>query len=124
MKKILELMKKKMKELELDYHFQENRSGEITYPYFVGELIPVDNLLEDGMREYSFILSGFDRAESYAGLFDGAEKVESIFPANGYVELYKNQCIAIWGSEPEVIPTGNEELKKIEQKLMIKTWKG
>lgn len=124
MKKILNLIKEKMKEIGLDYHFQENRNSKIIYPYFVGELVPIEGQAEDGMQEYSFILSGFDRTESYMRLFECAGKVEQEFPMTGYAILNGNQCIAIWANKPKVIQTGNAELKKIEQNLMVKTWKG
>ena len=85
MKTALRFINAEMKKAGIDYHFQKNRKPKATYPYFVGELVPADPVTEDGRKEFTLILDGFNRESpqtegTLLELFAEAEKIEEHFP--------------------------------------------
>lgn len=130
MKKILNVIKTEMKSAGIDYHFQENKKSPPSYPYFVGELIPVVTGSEDGMKEYTIILNGFNRKTANNSgdlleLLDAADVIETHFPVvGGFRTVINNQAIVIHFANFQPIDSGDEQLNKIEITLQIKTWKG
>jgi len=130
MKKILKLIADEMKSAGIDYHFQVNKKSPPTYPYHVGELLPVDSGTEDGKQEYTLVLDGFNRKSKtsdgtlYELLVD-AEKIEERFPkVGGYTTLLGNQAIAIYYLSCQPVDSGDEQLQKVQTLLQIKSWKG
>lgn len=130
MKTILKFIKAEMKKAGIDYHFQVNRSRKIVYPYFVGELIPVTPLEEDGMKEFTFVLEGFTReTETSNGtlleLLEAGEKVEEHFPqVGGLTAVLGNQAVAVFFNSVQPVESGDEQLKRIQINLDVKSWKG
>ena len=85
MKTILKFINSEMKKAGIDYHFQVNRSRKTAYPYFVGELIPVTSLEEDGIKEFALVLEGFTRqtVSSKGTLLELIEEGEKIDEHSG-----------------------------------------
>ncbi len=130
MKKILNIINTEMKSAGIDYHFQKNKKSPPTYPYFVGELIPVVTGSEDGMKEFTLILDGFTRKTAQSSgdlleLLDAADVIEAHFPVvGGFSTVVNNQAIVIHFVGCQPVESGDEQLNKIEITLQIKSWKG
>lgn len=130
MKSVLKLIASEMKKTGVDYHFMKNKKKKITYPYFVGELLPIDPTTEDGEKEFTLVLDGFNReSETTDGtlfeLLEEAEKIEEHFPSvEGLTALVKNQVIAVYFLNCQSVESGDEQLEKVQVNLSIKTWKG
>ncbi|MFA9375592.1 MAG: hypothetical protein ACERKZ_02445 [Lachnotalea sp.] len=124
MKKVLKLIKNEMAAIPVDYHFMKNKKSKPTYPYYVGELLPVEPVNEDGCKEYTFVLTGFNRG-SILDLLESAETIEEHFPSvEGISIVDGNEVIVVYSNTTQVIDSGAEELQKVQINLTIKTWKG
>ena len=104
----------------INYEFWEWTSP-VTYPYFVGEYSESEPVNEDGMQESEVILNGFTR-EAYLELETAKSKIETLF-SNMATILPNGNGLAIFYAGSFVVPTGDEELKKIEIHLRINEWK-
>ena len=104
----------------INYEFWEFTSAPV-YPYFVGEYSEVEPKNEDGMQETEFTLSGFHRGE-WLELEKAKAKIETLFSNNVHI-LPNGNGLAIYYMNSMVVPTNDEELKKIEIHLRIKEWK-
>jgi len=130
MKQVLKLIASEMKKADIDYHFMKNKKKKITYPYFVGELLPTEPATEDGKKEFTLVLDGFNRkSETTEGtlfeLLEEAEKIEDHFPQiEGLTAIVKNQAIVVYFSSCQSIDSGDEQLERVQVNLSIKTWKG
>ena len=86
-------------------------------PQFIGEISEVPALDEDGMSEYSFILTGYALKNNIDYLFNVAELLKKQYKPsktiNGVVIIYDNFI---------QIDTNNDELKQIQINLKIKKW--
>jgi hypothetical protein len=121
-KEVLNIIAGAMKELGINYSFMEWK-GKPVYPYFVGEYQEVEPYNEDGMQETAFILSGFSR-ETWLQLEEEKEKIKNHFnKVSGKTVIADNgAAVAVFYSNSLVVPTGDEELKKIQINLTIKEW--
>lgn len=130
MKTVLGFINSEMERAGIEYHLLENRKPEVTYPYFVGELIPADPAAEDGMQEFTLILDGFNRKSSRTEgtileLLEEAEKIEEHFPpVEGRTAALGNQAVAVFYCGCQMGETGDEQLQKVQINLTVKTWKG
>lgn len=104
----------------INYEFFEWTS-DIVYPYFVGEYSEVDFDSESGYKECDFTLNGFSR-DSWKTLEDARETIERIF-SDCTTVLENDSGINISYNGSLIIPTGDDELKRIQIRLKIKEWK-
>lgn len=130
MKKMLKFIADGMKEAKVDYHLTKNKKKRVTYPYFVGDLLPVDPVTEDGMKEFTLVLDGFNRETATTEgtlieLLEEAEKIEEEFPlVGGKTAVVGNEAIAVFYGNCAPVDSGDEQLQKVQVTLTIKTWKG
>lgn len=119
----LGIVSEAMNELGINYEFGEWASS-IVYPYFVGEYQEVPILSEDGMQESQFILNGFSRG-SWLELEEAKEKIENHFNkvTGKLVTTDGKSTVAIFYENGLIVPTGDEQLKRIQINLKIKEWK-
>lgn len=103
----------------INYELEE-WTGETIYPYFVGEYQESPTTQENGMQESLFILNGFMRGKRLA-LEQAKAIIERI--ANTRAILPSGNGIAISYETSAMIPTYDEELKRIQINLNIKEWK-
>lgn len=104
----------------INYEFME-WTGDIVYPYFVGEYSEPEPLTEDGKVESAFILTGFTRGK-WIELESCKNQIEKLFNDNIAI-LDNNSGVAISYSGAFPVPTGDSELKKIQINLRIQEWK-
>ena len=116
---VLVAVKEGMESIGLNYAFVRWEEDP-TDPYFTGEYQERESMTEDGLQECDFILNGYTRG-SWADMEAAKEKIEKYF--NRTVMADNGSAVAIFYANSLVIPTGDEELKRIEIHLNIKEWK-
>lgn len=125
MEEVLGFINKALEDAGVPYEFLEWTQG-VTYPYFVGEYSEFEPDNESGEEDKSFILTGFYRGNNARYELEKMRaKIEATFPAIGgkVVALDSGSVVAIFYGNSSYIPTGEEELYKIQINLSIKLWK-
>lgn len=123
-KNLLKVVSDGMTELGLEYEFGEYTKKRITYPYFVGEYTEQEPMTEDGLQETTFLLTGFSR-DKWLTLENAKEKIENYFNKvyGKTVMIDDGSAVAVFYGNALIVPTGDEELKKIQINLQCKEWK-
>ena len=119
-KEVLKFISDKLTKSKINYSFGEWTS-DIVYPYFVGEYVDFGAANEDGLYESDFTLIGFSR-DAWLTLEKARETIEKLF-ADCTTILKNGSGVDISYSGCRIIPTGDDELKRIEINLKIKEWK-
>lgn len=121
---LLGIVASSMESLGLEYAFATYKGHPIRYPYFVGEYTETPSTTEDGMQETSFILNGFHRG-SWLELEDAREKIEQHFSrVSGHTVIADDgSAVAVFYEGSLVVPTGDEEFKRLQINLKSKEWK-
>ena len=120
---LLNFIQQELNNAGIPYEF-ERWTDAVSYPYFVGETSPVEPMNEDGMEETTFILTGWNRSDLYP-LYLISEKIRNIFPPVGgkTAILESGSGIAVFFADAFPIDSGEEDLRKIQINLTVKTWK-
>lgn len=123
-KNLLKVVSDGMTELGLEYEFGEYTKEPIVYPYFVGEYTETEPMTEDGLQETTFMLSGFSRG-TWLTLENAKAKIENYFNKvyGKTVMVGDGSAVAVFCGNSLIVPTGDEELKKIQINLQCKEWK-
>ena len=123
-KNLLKVASDGMTELGLEYEFGEYTKEPIVYPYFVGEYTETEPMTEDGLQETTFMLSGFSRG-TWLTLENAKAKIENYFNKvyGKTVMVDDGSAVAVFYGNSLIVPTGDEELKKIQINLQCKEWK-
>lgn len=123
-KNLLKVVSDGMTELGLEYEFGEYTKEPIVYPYFVGEYTETEPMTEDGLQETTFMLSGFSRG-TWLTLENAKAKIENYFNKvyGKTVMVDDGSAVAAFYGNSLIVPTGDEELKKIQINLQCKEWK-
>ena len=113
-----------MKSLGIEYAFERYKKDPVVYPYFVGEYTETETFTEDGLQEYTFLLTGFSR-DSWDTLETAKEKIRDYFDkVSGNTVIAENgSAVAIFYANSLIVPTGDAELKSIQINLSVKEWK-
>lgn len=118
----LKFIADKLKEIGVPYCFEE-WTKKITYPYFVGEYTESEPLNEDGESESTFILTGTTNG-SWISLEKAKDNIRRLFTDTGITKILPdNIAIAVMYSGAMPVPTGTDELKRIQINLKIKEWR-
>lgn len=122
-KRILKIVSNAMSSLGIEYAFATYRKHPIVYPYFVGEFSDVEGYTESGLREGTFILTGFTRDE-WMTLENAKESIENYFnKVSGKIVMADDgSAVAIFYANSMVVPTGDPELKRIQINLHTNEW--
>nr|DAH31962.1 MAG TPA: hypothetical protein [Caudoviricetes sp.] len=123
-KNLLKVVSDGMTELGLEYEFGEYTKEPIVYPYFVGEYTETEPTTEDGLQETTFMLYGFCR-DKWLTLENAKAKIENYFNKvyGKTVMVDDGSAVAVFYGNSLIVPTGDEELKKIQINLQCKEWK-
>lgn len=119
----LEIIKAGLISLGVNYELAAWTQAPV-YPYFVGEYQETEPVTEDGLRESTFILTGFTR-DSWLELEEAKEAIENYFDAiSGRTTITESgSAVVVSYANGLIVPTGDAELKKIQINLSIKEWK-
>lgn len=117
------MINRAMNEMNLNYAYMEWNAVP-DYPYFVGEYSEFEPLMEDGMQDKAFILTGFTRG-TWSELDAAKEKIERYFNTiNGKTAIDADgTAVAVFYSTAFPIRMESGELKKIQIELKVKEWK-
>jgi len=119
----LGFINQQMKVISAPYQFGE-WTGDVTYPYSVGEITEEPITTEDGAEQSTLLLTVFHRGK-YKDLEDFKAKVKKHFhPIYGLRGETDGGSIAVFFDGAFYIPTGEAELKEMQINLKIKEWKG
>lgn len=97
------------------------------YPYFVGEIFREGGSDESGETEYRFLLTGFYHGDNEMQLYEAADRILDLFPADtGRLIQCRGGGMLIASADILTeLPTDTDtELTKIQITLDIKRWKG
>lgn len=123
MDEVLAVVNKQLESLGLNYEFGRMSESPPKYPYWVGEYSEPEGLTEDGKDEPTVILTGFSR-----GKHIDLEKQKSIikdhFRHGVSVITDTGSAVVIFYGGSLPIPLEDDDLKKCQVNLSIKTWKG
>ena len=117
----LKFINEQMDILAVPYELGE-WSGDVTYPYFIGEPSEAPTTNEDGYVETTLILTGTHRGK-YIVLEEIKEKIRRHFdPDYGLRSSTDSGSIVVFFDGSFPVPTGEAELKRIQVNLLIKEW--
>ncbi len=124
MNEILKFTNNQITALGLNYALEEWEKDEIPPVYWIGEAVEINNHLEDGRGECSFILTGFTHG-TWAALYADAAKIEHLFsPIHGLRGNTADGSIAVFYENSTPVPTGEADIKRLQINLKILVWKG
>lgn len=123
-KQVLKFVSDGMEAIGLEYDFETFKKKPIVYPYFVGQYTEQEPTREDGLQESTFMLTGFHRGE-WLVLEDAKEKIEKYFNKVGGRRIITDNgsAVVIFYAGALVVPTGDDDLKRIQINLHVKEWK-
>ena len=110
MKSVLKVINNEMQKLNIPYTF-DAWDKEIELPQFIGEISEVPTLNEDGLSEYSFILTGYAVKIEVTNQLKQQYKPSKI--VNGIAIMYENTI---------PIDTDTDDLKRTQTTLKVKKW--
>lgn len=125
MEEVLNFMNTELDAIGIPYEFLE-WTQTVSYPYFVGEYSEFEPTLENNEEEKTFILTGFCRGNgSRMKLERMRALIEKHFdPVNGRIAtLDSGSVVAVFYGNSIYVPTGEDELYKIQINLSLKLWK-
>ena len=120
----LKFINEQMGVIAVPYEFGQ-WSSEITYPYTVGELTEEPTITEDGRESSTMLLTVFHRGK-YIDMETIKEKIKSHFsPVYGLRGTTESGAtVTVYYDNAFYIPTGEDDLKKMQINLKIYVWKG
>ena len=124
--KPLEIVSNVMETLDIEYGFgvySGNATGQIVYPYFVGEYTESEALNEDGLQTATIMLTGFHRG-TWEELETAKAKIENYFNkvSGKTVMADDGSAIIIFYDSALVIPKEDARLKSIQINLSVQEW--
>ena len=121
---VLGVIQKELNTIAIPYEFMRWKSKTIPNRYWVGEYMETSTFTEDGYEEITLILTGTTK-ELWEVLMQDRVKIKNHFPnINGLRISTDNGSVVIYYENSFPVPTGDENLKRIQVNLRIKTWKG
>ena len=111
---ILILIKNEMEKLNIPYTF-DTWDSDIELPQFIGEISETPTVDEDGLSEYTFILTGY--ATNYSYLFGVAEQLKIKYKNSAIVD-----GVVIKYDNATTVDNGTDDLKQIQINFNIKKW--
>ena len=103
----------------INYQF-DTWNGDLVFPFWVGEYQEVYYIYEQGYHEYSFTLTGTTKG-TYAELEADRQKIEKLF--SNHVSNIEGKGIAIFYDNTLMIPSVDEQIKRMEIELTVKEWR-
>lgn len=118
----LKFIADKISSAGIPYCFEE-WTKDIQYPYFVGSYTETEPLNEDGESDSTFLLTGTTRG-SWLSLEKTKSDIKNIFSEDGLTAILEDETgIAVFYTSSMPIPTGVDELKRIQINLKVKEWR-
>lgn len=93
----------------------------LLFPYWVGEYQEVNYSHEQGYHEYSFVLTGTTKG-TWKQLEEDREKIRNLFTHHATL-IEEGHSIAIFYINSLMIPSEDEQIKRMQINLTIKEWR-
>lgn len=111
-----------MESLSIPYEFMQ-WTKDLSFPYFIGEYTEVEPLDESGKEQGTLMLTGTTN-KNYLSLESIKEKLKEYFPYDGRTAILDNGSgIAVSFSTAFPVPTGEQEMFRIQINLNIQEWR-
>lgn len=124
MNDVLAVVNEQLESLGLNYEYGTMTASPPTYPYWVGEYSSEpEGLTEDGKEEPTVILTGFSRGKNI-DLENQKTLIKDHFRHGVSVITESGSAVVIYYGGSLPIPLEDNDLKKCQVNLSIKTWKG
>lgn len=93
----------------------------VQYPYWIGEYSETTPMDEEGLEESTFILTGTSKG-NWLELEQTKELIKSTFPQiSGHLATLEDSSgVAIFYSDAFPVPTGDDNLKRMQINLTVK----
>lgn len=119
---VLGIISNELNSIGVPYEFMR-WTGEVQYPYFIGEYSEVPTVTEDGYKETTILLTGTTKG-SWLELEQFRSKIEKHFhPICGLRCSTDDGVVAIHYDNSIPVPTGDADLKRIQINLQVKEWR-
>lgn len=108
----------------LNYHFMRYNFEDTerpVYPYSVGSYSEDDDAAEDGGQSATFTINTWTR-RSWLDLEQVKATIKSVFPVTGTTAILEGSGVAVCYVRSQPIPTGDDDLKRMETILTVKEW--
>ena len=123
MNDVLVAVNDQLESLGLNYEFGIMSESPPKYPYWVGEYSEPEGMTEDGKEEPTVILTGFSRGR-HIDLENQKSIIKKHFKHGVSVITDSGSTVVIFYGGSLPIPLEDDDLKKCQVNLSIKTWKG
>lgn len=111
-----------LESLSIPYEFMQ-WTKPLSFPYFVGEYTEIEPMNEEEMEQGTLILTGTTN-KNYLALESIKEKLKQFFPSDGRTAILDSGSgIAVSYSTAFPVPTGEQELARIQINLNIQEWR-
>lgn len=113
-----------LNKIGVPYEFMRWTSENIPDVYWIGEYSETPTDAEDGYREGTLMLTGTGM-NAWLELMQHRAKIEDHFPIEGGLRISTAKgAVVIFYANSFPVPTGEENLKRMQVDLQIKAWKG
>lgn len=120
---ILAIINDQLEGLGLNYEFGKMTRSPPQYPYWVGDYTEPGGMTEDGKEEPTVILTGFSRGK-FIELETQKAAIKEHFRHGISVITESGSAVVVFYGGSFNIPLEDDDLKKCQVNLSIKSWKG
>lgn len=120
---ILAVINDQLEGLGLNYEFGKMTQSPPQYPYWVGDYTEPEGMTEDGKEEPTVILTGFSRGK-FIELEIQKATIKEHFRHGVSVITESGSAVVVFYGGSFNIPLEDDDLKKCQVNLSIKSWKG
>lgn len=122
MKEMLNVIAKQMQLLNINYDFMSWKTSPIPYPYTVGKYFISSYERESGMTSGEFVLTAWDRSQSYFNLVELEQKIKNHFKDFRAISNGTGMNLNFYYSSP--VEDDTDDFKKLELRLEFSFWEG
>lgn len=122
MKEMLNVIAEQMQLLNINYDFMSWKITPIPYPYTVGKYFISSYERESGMTSGEFVLTAWDRSQSYSNLIELEQKIKNHFKDFRAISNGTGMNLNFYYSSP--VEDDTDDFKKIELRLDFSCWEG
>lgn len=123
MKEVLAVVNDQLEQIGINYEFGRMSKSPPDYPYWVGDYTEPEGMTEDGKETPTVILTGFSRGK-HIELENQKSIIKDHFRYGVSVITETGAAVVIFYGGSVPIPLEDDDLKKVQVNLSIKTWKG
>lgn len=123
MKEVLAVVNDQLEQIGINYEFGRMSKSPPDYPYWVGDYTEPEGMTEDGKEAPTVILTGFSRGK-HIELENQKSIIKDHFRHGVSVITETGAAVVIFYGGSVPIPLEDDDLKKVQVNLSIKTWKG